>query len=172
MKIRVALYTLLALIIIVLQTTLLEYLTISGVKPNLVIIFIVCSALLNGSLEGAITGIAIGLAIDMVSGKLLGFNSLLGMYTGIAVGSLNKRIYKENVLVVMVAVFLITIIYEWFIYFSYTLFNQERALMMLNPFTSVILPEAVYNSVISVIFYILMLRINRKTFELKSDKDQ
>lgn len=172
MKIRVALYVLLVLLIIVLQTTLLEYLTVFGVKPNLVIIFVVCSALLNGSPEGAITGIIMGLAIDMISGKLLGFNALLGMYSGIAVGSLNKRIYKENVLVIMVAAFLTTIIYEWFIFFSYTLFNQEKALMMLNPFTSVILPEAVYNSVISIVLYMLMRRINSRTIELTGDKEQ
>lgn len=169
MKIRVVLYSLTALFLLVFQTTVMKYITISGVKPNPTLVFIVCSALLNGSTEGAVTGLALGLAVDMLSGKLLGFNALLGMYAGVAAGSVNKRVYKDNILVITAAVFAVTLVYEWFTYFSYTLFNQEKALMMLNPFTSVILPEAVYNSVLAIFLYKLMAVINRRTFDSRSD---
>ena len=57
-------------------------------------------------------GLFSGFCIDMQFGPVLGFYALLGMYTGIAAGSLSRRIYRENVLVVVFFTFVYSIAYE------------------------------------------------------------
>ncbi|MDD4493615.1 MAG: rod shape-determining protein MreD [Eubacteriales bacterium] len=170
MKIKYTIYAFLAVFLIVMQTTVFDYIKIFGVKPNLMLVFIVCSALIGGETEGAVIGLILGFALDMVSGKLLGFNALLGMYTGLAIGVTNKRIYKDNLLVITAAIFLTTLVYEWLVYLLNTIFDKEVALNLLNPFTKIILPEALYNCIATFFIFKLLLWIDRKTMDLDSIK--
>lgn len=158
MKKRIVIYTFLIFIIVLLQSTMLDYVKIYHIKPNLLIIFIISVALLRGNIEGSIIGFFIGLSQDIISGKLLGFYTLLGLYLGLIIGSVNKRLYRENFLVVIFFTFISSITYEMVVYFLSTFLKGN--IDFYYPFKNIVLPEALYNSVISIFIYVLVIKLN------------
>ncbi|MDP4180790.1 MAG: rod shape-determining protein MreD [Bacillota bacterium] len=146
------------LLIILLQTTLLEYIKFNSIKPNLLLVFIVSVALLRGNIEGAVTGFFAGLMQDIVSGKVIGFYALLGMYLGIAIGSVNKRLYRDNFFVALVFSFVASIVYESVVYFFGVFLKGQTD--FIYSFTNIILPEAVYNMAATVIIFFIVMKID------------
>ncbi|MFZ5990084.1 MAG: rod shape-determining protein MreD [Bacillota bacterium] len=163
MRVKLIAYTVLIFIMALLQSTVLDNMKIYNVKPNLLMVLIVCVALLSNNIEGAVIGFFCGLVQDMASGKVIGFYALLGLYLGLGIGSLNKRLYKENVLVVVFFSFISTIVYEYVVY----LLNSfvKGGIDYLFPLRYVILPEAVYNSVVSIFIFIIVIKINHRSEE-------
>lgn len=160
MKFRILFHAICILLFLVLQSTVLQYARIYNVIPNLLIVYVIIAALIRGNVEGGIIGFFAGLALDMTFGKLLGFYALLGMYLGIAVGSVNRRLYRENLLVVVFFTFAASVIYETAVYFLNTVMSGDMNLIY--PMTGRILPEALYNSVAAIFIYWLVMRMNRR----------
>lgn len=160
MKLKIFVYTVSLILLLVLQSTLLGYVEIYNVKPNLLVIYIVCVALLRGNIEGAAVGFFAGLMQDMAFGKLLGFYCLLGFYLGLTVGSVNRRLYRENYLVVVFFTFVATILYEAAVHILSNIMTSGLDILM--PLTFKILPEAAYNSVVSILIFTLVIKVNRK----------
>lgn len=164
MKRRIIVYSIFIFLVVLLQTTLADYIKIYNVKPNLILILVVSVALLRGNGEGAVIGFTTGLIMDMLFGRILGFFALLGMYLGLIIGSVNKRLYRENFLVVIFFTFVSTIAYEGAVYSLNAFMRGDVEL--LYPFTRIILPEAIYNSVVSILVYAIVIRMNKKFEEL------
>ncbi|MCX8129230.1 MAG: rod shape-determining protein MreD [Clostridia bacterium] len=158
MKSKIFIYTITILIITIIQCTVLDYIRVYNVKPDLMIVFVIAVALLRGNVEGAAIGFVMGLLHDVISGKILGFYSLLGLYLGLIIGSVNKRLYRENFLVIIFFTFISSIAYEGGVYFLSTLTNGNADFVY--AFKALILPEAVYNSIASIIIYILVIKMN------------
>jgi rod shape-determining protein MreD len=157
-------------ILILVQTTILDYIKIKGIKPNLILIYIICMSILEGSKGGAVIGFLAGLLQDVVSGKILGLYSLFSMYLGAIVGFASKKLYKDNILVVVVFTFFLTVSYECGIYFCSRIGNL-RSQDFYYIFKWRAFPEALYNSVFSVLMYFLLVKANSKIdFESKTTK--
>lgn len=163
MKSRILFYTSFILLFLLLQSTLLQYIRIYNVIPNLLIVFVINVALVRGNVEGGTVGFFAGLALDMMFGKLLGFYALLGMYLGIAVGSVNRRLFRDNLLVVVFFTFIASALYETAVYILNTFMSGNMSLLF--PMTGIILPEAVYNSIASVFIFALIIRMNERFVE-------
>jgi len=167
MRVKIVSYSILIFFITLVQSTVLDNIAIYNVKPNLLMVFIVSVALLGSNVEGAVVGFICGLVQDMVSGGPIGFYALLGLYLGFAIGSINERLYRENVLVTIIVTFISTVVYEFSVYFlSYF---EKGSLQLVYPFTHVILPEAVYNSVVSIFIFIIILKIKRRSEKVAKD---
>lgn len=165
MKTRIPVYVACILIIISIQSTVIDYFKINNVKPNLLLIFIICIALLRGNIDGGIVGFIAGLLQDILFGKVLGFYALFGFYAGITIGVINKRLYRENYFVVMFFTFTTTIIYEFAVYFfniltPLLLSSARVSAEIIGPLANKLFTEAVYNSVVSIFMYILVIKIN------------
>lgn len=162
MRKRVLIYAGCIFLIFILQSNLVEYIQIRGVKPNLLLIFAVSVALLRGNVEGAVIGFITGLLQDMAFGKVLGFYALLGLYLGLIIGSVNKRLYRENFLVVTFFTLITTVAYEFLVCLLRVVLTANANLVY--SIVNLILPEAVYNSLFSIPIYILAIKIHQ-TFE-------
>jgi len=150
--------------IIIIQTTLLDYIRVYNVKPNLVLIFIICIALIRGGLEGAFFGLTAGLLQDILTGNNIGPYALMGFLVGFSLGDFNKRFYKDNFFACAIITFIVSLIYESVFFIpSFSFYNLE---LILAIFKSDILVETVYNVVMSVPIYILTLKINN-TIDIK-----
>ena len=160
MRFKILFYSICILFFLLLQSTLLQYIRIYNVIPNLLVVFIILTALIRGNVEGGVVGFFAGLVLDMMFGKLLGFYALLGMYLGIAVGSVNRRLYRENLVVVVFFTFVASVLYETAVYFLNTFMSGNMSLIF--PMTGIILPEALYNSVAAVFLYALVIRMDRR----------
>lgn len=74
------------LLFVLLQITLLNLLSIRGVKPDLIVLFVVGRSLAEGPTAGVAWGFGLGLLLDGVSGGLTGLGalaySLAGFFSG------------------------------------------------------------------------------------------
>jgi len=95
----------------ILQTTLIQYMELWGVKPNLMLIIIICFSLLRGSVGGAVIGLFSGILMDFFAAEVFGLHSLLCMYTGVVTGSLSSRFVRENYLVAVLFTFVLSFVY-------------------------------------------------------------
>jgi len=149
-----------------LQSTLLGYIRIYNVIPNLLIVLTILAALLGENFEGAAVGFFSGLILDIMFGKFLGFYALLGMYLGIAVGLVNRRLYRDNMLVIVFFTFIFSIAYEMAVYILNTIMSGQ--IDIIYTLMRIILPEAAYNCVAAILLYPLFSRINRRMEDNRS----
>jgi len=160
MRNRIILYSILIFTFVTTQVTLLNFISIFGVTPNLVIILIVSISLLEGRLHGATVGFFTGLCIDAVVGIALGYQALIGMLLGWALGNINKRVYKENVFIMGICTFISTILFESAIIFASYLYSLKIDFLVI--LKTIILPEALLNSLVGGIIFWVIVQINRK----------
>ncbi|NLD48019.1 MAG: rod shape-determining protein MreD [Clostridiaceae bacterium] len=159
MRVKIISYSILIFIMALLQSTVFNYIKIFDVKPNLLLILIVTVALLTNDIEGAAIGFFSGLVQDMASGKVLGFYALLGMYLGFSIGAMNKRLNRENILILLFFTFVSSIIYEYFVYLLNSI--VRGTVDLIYPFRHLILTEALYNCGVSVLIFAVVLKLNR-----------
>lgn len=92
-------YLLLALLpglALYLQSTLFQHVKVNGVLPDIVLIFTVFFALMNGGIRGGIYGICCGLLEDLYVGRMIGINVLCKGLIGYLLGKTNPQINPES----------------------------------------------------------------------------
>lgn len=167
MRRKILIYTLVLYVVLILQSTLINYFEIFGVKPNIVLVFIICVAMIRGGSEAAVVGLVAGLFQDILTATTLGGYAFLGLIVGAVLGGYNKRFYKDNIFMSIVFSFVITLVYESMIFIPAII--KGEYLEFLGIFRDGILREAVYNIVICVPIFIIVLKVS-KLFE-KSEKE-
>ena len=144
----------------ILQTTAAQYVTLWGVKPNLLLILVVSFALIGGSIRGAVVGLAAGLLLDISSGRAVGFYALVGMYLGLVVGIYSIRFFKENYRAAVLCVFLSTILYETFVFLWGLAIYHEPFWNHIFFMLRTIVIEGMYNGVVALLAYPFILGID------------
>ncbi len=165
MKRKIFFYFIFIVLFLLLQTTLLQYARIYGVMPNLLITFTIVAALIRNSTEGAAAGFFSGLCIDLQFGAVIGFHALLGLYLGIAAGSVNRRIFRENLMVVIFFTLIYSVAYESVVFIINNI--MSGSIKFIFAFTKVILPEAVYNGAVSILLFPLLVKAGKR-FDMTS----
>jgi len=144
----------------VLQTTTFQSLSIASIAPNLLIIVVSSFGLMRGKTEGMYIGFFSGLLIDIFCGFYLGIYALLYMYVGYLTGLFQKRFYPEDIklplLIISVSDLLTNIIIYLILFLTRSRFDFGYY------FSNIILPELVYTTIITIFFYLLLLKINQK----------
>lgn len=150
----------------ILQTTIFPSLALAGVVPNFLIILTTSFGLIRGSKYGMGVGVVCGLIVDFFSGSYLGIYLLIYLYMGFLSGCFKKLFYGDDLKLPLALIGANDIIYGILVYlimflprkrfaFGYYLFN-------------LIIPEAVYTILVSILVYYIILKINQ-WFE-KDDK--
>jgi len=93
------------LLSVLLQSTLFNYLVVAGVKPDFVLLLVIYFAFTNGPGKGALLGLTFGLLEDFYVGRYIGMNALSLLLTGFIAGWFETKLYKENLLIALVVVF-------------------------------------------------------------------
>jgi len=104
--------TLLALAGLLLQSTLLSFVTVGGVAPDLILVLAVLHSIFTGPKRGAAFGFASGLLEDIFLGRFIGMNALAKGLTSLLVGWFAQRAFRENILVPVFALLLGTLFNE------------------------------------------------------------
>ncbi|NLM22406.1 MAG: rod shape-determining protein MreD [Peptococcaceae bacterium] len=107
MKRNIVLFVLLCLCL-VLQGTLFQYLSIGGIKPDLVMLLVIYIALHQKPLVGLFYGFGCGLIVDMYLGRYIGLYAFILAVVALLVSFIQRKWYRENVILTMVLVFLLT----------------------------------------------------------------
>jgi len=148
---RFLVMTALFFISLILQSTLFSHLTVAGVKPDIVLVLIIFYGLLHGPLEGLLTGLIGGLLQDLMFGQNIGMNTLAKLTVGYIFGSLERKLYKENLLIPIGALFLGTFLNETILYFLRI--ATGASINYLKYFRDIIFSTAVYNSCLAPFIY-------------------
>ncbi len=94
---------------LLLETTVFSRLSIYGAKPDFILILIVLIAVKKGSMTGQIFGFIGGLMQDCLSYGVLGVQAMVKAITGFGSGFLQNKLEENNLLLIMILVFIVTI---------------------------------------------------------------
>lgn len=148
------------LLLTALQNSLFVHIKVLGVYPDILLTFIICFALVRGNPWGIVVGIGGGILEDIFFRGAFGINSIACMLTAFLVGTLESKIYKDNYIVPLVFTFAGTVVKELivylFLYLTRSSFDISTAVM------SIIIPEAIYNSLLAVLFFRYVIKLTDK----------
>lgn len=147
---RYLVLALLGFISLILESTIFNELIIAGVKPDIILVIVILIALFNGPKEGALVGLALGFLEDLYLAKYLGLNAVTKFSIGLMMGFMEKRMYKDNFLVPVAALFFGTLAYAIF----YLIFaNIVGYHLSFERVLQVAIPGAIYNSCFAPFIY-------------------
>ena len=143
----------------ILQSTILQYIGISGVVPNTSLILVNIFGLLGGKNIGAIVGLITGLLQDIFFGGPIGINALTYSVIGYSIGLLDNKVFKENLLLPLSTTFVSTFAYHilYYLFMIFLSIDVSFTLMLKN----ILLKETIYNSLLSIILYKKILKYYR-----------
>lgn len=153
----------LIIVCFLLQCTVLKQIPFTRVVPNLLIIVTSSFGFMRGKTEGLLVGFVSGMLIDLFYCDIYGFYTLLYMYIGYTNGFFKNMFYDEDIKLPMILITGSDLAYGCIIYvFSFLLRGRFDSFYY---FKNVIFPEAIYTVVVTLIFYRMIRKINRKLEE-------
>ncbi|MBA7490783.1 hypothetical protein ES702_01326 [subsurface metagenome] len=143
---------------LLIQLTLINSITILGLKPDLIMVVVVVFSLLKGAKEGTISGFASGLLQDIFSTGLLGINALAKTVIGFTCGILKEKIFYEHILfLIPVITFIASFMQNILILFLLRVFGIEYGLAW--SIKQIALPEALYSSLLSPFIFLVINKL-------------
>ncbi|HAJ32304.1 MAG TPA: rod shape-determining protein MreD [Candidatus Atribacteria bacterium] len=145
-------------IALLIQLTLINSITILGLKPDLIMVVVVVFSLLKGEKEGTISGFASGLLQDIFSTGFLGINALAKTVIGFTCGILKEKIFHEHILfIIPVITFIASFMQSILIFLLLRAFGFEYNLGW--SLKQVALPEALYSSLLSPFIFLVINKL-------------
>ena len=153
----------LVLAALVIQSTVLEQVTILGVTPQLALIVVVSLAYLDGERVGIVTGFFAGLLLDLQlpdQGAVVGITPLIYVLLGYGVGSLRQYSLSESVWAPVFTVTVVSAISE----FSYA----SLSIILGEPWVSLSYTAEVaglvvlYNTLLTPFVFPFVRRVNNR----------
>lgn len=156
--IRYIIYLFILIFAMVFQSTFFEYIQLVDIKPNLMLITIVSFAYIRGEKEGGIIGFTGGLLQDCFFGLYVGSNTFIYSVIGYICGNICKGFYKENFFIATGIITGATLIYNFMYYVINILLRGYTDIFYFMK--NIIVPEMVYNALISLLIYNLIFIFN------------
>jgi len=135
---------------LILPGTLFYFLSWGGIKPNLVLLFVVYLALHHHTLPSALWGLGAGVLADLYLGRHFGMYALTLTLVALLTNWLSQRWYRENFLLIALLVFLVTFVGEGIIAFLNILVGARWSL---GDAFRLVLGVACYNAILVPITY-------------------
>ena len=151
------------LVSFILQTTVFRTFDFGGIAPNLMMIVTASHGFIKGDKTGLLTGFFSGLLIDIFFGTYIGFYALIYMYIGFIVGKFHEIFFSQNIIIPILFISASDFLYGFICYVLMFLFRTKFDIgyYMLN----VIVPEVVYTSIVSILYYPVILFVHTKIDE-------
>lgn len=118
---RYAVYALIAIVLSLIQFSLLNFIEVQGITPDLLLVLCVWISIREGRFAGIIAGFLIGLTLDIVSFDLVGINAFTKTIAGFISGSFYQEGKEQLILhglkfllIVFISSFVHNLIYFFF----------------------------------------------------------
>jgi rod shape-determining protein MreD len=108
---------LLAMVVVVLQTTLIPQIAIAGIAPDLIFLFVIFLALQRQTTIGIWFAFCLGLLQDISGGGILGLNALLLLGLAYLALYLRQKFFQENFISQILIILLFTILHQFLAFF-------------------------------------------------------
>ena len=152
-----SLYGILIIIAVILQSLSIFPEIFSGIHPDFLLIISVMVAINYGRTVGGGLGFIAGLLQELFSGGLFGVHSISKTITGYLCGFLKEHLYQNHFLVPPLITLLATITDQLLILFFTNVFTE--ILVLKHIVKTVIIPLAIWNSIISLFLYPLIYKL-------------
>lgn len=160
---KVYLY-ILAIIILILENSITNYISIFGVTIDFLLIFLTIISLYLDELESSIMGAIIGLLKDISVGGIFGVNALIYFVVCYIVSYSRKKIYKESKVTIFTLILATTIFSSVINILSSVVVYSSFSVIKLMTRGIVILP--ILNSLMALILY---RAFDKSILKLKED---
>lgn len=147
-------YIIILLLIIPVQTTLMDHFSFGGIKPDLGLIVVYLIGVRMGGTHGLVMGILVGMFMDLFSGGMLGPNFLSKPIVGWLSGMAGRTILDVKILVSVGLLFGFSVFSGLFIYFFLEILKGGSDLFV--TFRWIIFPQALYDCVMGGIILSLV----------------
>lgn len=137
---------------VVLQSTLFHFIKLDGVKPDLLLVVVVLSAVLQGKRTGAAVGFGYGLIEDLLIGRYIGSQALTKMLTGYIIGNLERKVFPDNIFIPVVVGFMGTVLHH-FLYLIALIFIGSFDFNNIQNYLSLTFAAGLYNMCVAVLIY-------------------
>lgn len=146
------------IVALVIQLTLINLVTILGVKPDLIMVVVVVFSLRKGEKEGIISGFTSGLLQDIFSTGLLGINALAKTVIGFTCGIIKEKIFHEHILfIIPIITFIASFIQSILVFLLLRAFGIDYNLVW--SLKQIALPEALYSSLLSPFIFLAINKL-------------
>ena len=154
-KLTINIYLILtAFILYFLQANFFNWFTISGVMPNLFVIYILFIGLFSNRMTGVVYGVTIGGILDLIIGTQIGINAVGLGVIGFLAATFDKNFSKDSRATIMFMVLGATLIFEILVYIlNYIVFSTNVEIIN---FIKILAIEIIYNLIIVIILYPLI----------------
>jgi rod shape-determining protein MreD len=146
-------------LIAVVQATLVPLLPTGAAKPDIMLLIVVAWGIVRGGGEAALWGLAGGLFLDLLSGVPFGVQTLGLGAIGLLADLMETNFFRSNVLLPLAAIFVATLLYH---ILQAAILQTFGYPINWDPFLlSVILPSAIFNTLLMPIVYGIVRRADR-----------
>jgi len=146
-------------IVLILQATVVFRMEIAGIRPDLLVAFVVYLGWMRGPIAGTAGGFIVGLIQDLDAPGPLGLNALSKSLVGFLVAKAGFRVHRSN-LGVRFAFFFMAMLVHDVVYFAISTagdFGKFFAQMF-----AVALPSALYTTVIVVLLLTFVETVSKR----------
>lgn len=162
---NVILIVLTVLAAFVIQSSVLPYLAIGSIKPNLMLIVVASYAFLLGDRPGILVGVLCGFVQDIFFGPVIGFSSMVYAVIGYLCGKFKNLLYVEDLSFPLMMIGASDFAYGFLNYvFQFLIRNRLYARFYI---VTIILPEMLYTIVLGIVVYPLLALLYRKLLRPK-----
>jgi rod shape-determining protein MreD len=151
----------LSLLFIVLQSTLLAPIKIGSFSPDFNLILIIIIAMLSDVKGGSIFALGNGYLMDVLSGGLMGVNTLSRLSIYAAIRGTTNNVYYHQIPVLLVVIFISTIFSWFFIWVVIKINSNIDFSVSLN----VILKQGAINTLVGLPLYLVIKKIHERIQE-------
>lgn len=148
---RILLYLTLVVLITPLQTTVMDTISIGGVKPDLGLVAVLFVGYLYGEIDGLVVGGLIGLMMDFFSGGLLGANLMTKMSVGVVSGLFGRMLLDLTPFVTMLLAFTLSLAAGCLFYLVVSMAAGAAGFGAV--FIAIILPQACYDAILGAALF-------------------
>ena len=150
----------LLLLVTIVQTALVPYLSIWGIFADLPLLMVVSWSLLQGRREGLVWGFVAGAAIDILSGAPFGAATLSLSLVGFVAGLGEATVFRTHMALPLVAVFLATIVYDLLFLLIVRIMGQS--VLWLDSLIRSVLPSAALNAILTPLIFLPLRLVHRR----------
>jgi rod shape-determining protein MreD len=155
MKLKYVLPLFVFIPVVLIQLTVIPFVAIQEVVPNLILIAVVYFSISNGQIFGTITGASYGLLFDLISGNLVGSHMLSKTVAGFVAGYFSGETRREKyiytysfTLVILLSALADAMIFS---FFSVIDFNTNFLMALFNHALS----PSIYTSIVSILVVVI-----------------
>lgn len=154
MRNKLLISIILVLVLILIQSTVLHYISPDMILPDLSMIVVLLYASRKGVMEGQVLGFISGLAEDFLTVSPPGFNALIKTILGFMAGILKNKLIFDPVLFPVLFIFLATLLKYVLAYVTAYVFLDSDSFSSL--FNNRQLLEILLNSLLAPLVYFLL----------------